>query len=78
MRVQLKKPIEGTLAHYGEFTESFTMRDETIRKINEYIFKNCTCDGMGPMDGHSDSGNFEGLSKEDFQHIVEIANGETK
>jgi len=72
MRVQLKQPIEGTLEHFGTFDEWIEMTDEQIRKINEYIFKNCVSDGMGPMDGHGDSGNFEGLSKEDFGKILDI------
>ena len=66
MKIQFKQPAKETLDEWIE------MNDKTIKKINEYIFKHCICDGLGPLDGFSDSGNFEGLSKEDFRNILKI------
>ncbi len=45
---------------------------EKLEKINAYIYKNCTCDGMGPLDGSCDSGNFEGLTELDLANIIDI------
>ncbi len=45
---------------------------EKLEKINDYIYKNCVCDGLGPLDGSFDAGKFEGLTELDLAKIIEI------
>ncbi len=47
-----------------------------LRKVNDYIYKNCVCDGMSPLDGTLAVGNFEGLTEVDLAKIIEIIGGE--
>ena len=45
-------------------------------KLNKYIYDNCICDGMGPLDAFGDTGNFNGLTNNDVSAIVKILNME--
>ena len=43
-----------------------------LQEINNYIQNHCVCDGLGPLDGMSDIGNFEGLTQKDLEKIIYI------
>ncbi len=43
-----------------------------LKEINDYIYENCVCDGMGPLDAMHDSGNFEGLTDKDLANIQKM------
>jgi len=47
-------------------------QEKVINELNAYIREHCVCDGMGPLDGMSDTGNFEGITSSDIENIKTI------
>ena len=47
-------------------------KNKMLNDINLYIKDNCICDGLGPVDGHFDIGNFNELDEKDLENIIKI------